>query len=105
METAKATTVALDSLSAHVLLATLSCKSGLSRIPSSRLAWKVTQSIGLKSVRSGGWIKKVQHVVALKTGTLSELSAEQEDRHTGEADYFIIMMLRISGVAEACIGT
>jgi len=55
-------------------------------------------------VRSGWWKEEERHVLSLKTGKCSELGAEQKVKHNGEANFIVIMMSRISRVAEACMG-
>jgi hypothetical protein len=42
--------------------------------------------------------------MSLKTGKWSELGVEQENKHNGKANYIVILISRISRVAEACMG-
>jgi len=60
--------------------------------------------VRLKSGRSGECWKDERHEVSMSTGRLSELSAEQEVRYTGEVRFLVITMSKTSGVAKGLYG-
>jgi hypothetical protein len=64
----------------------------------------LTQSVRLKSGRSGRCWKDERHVVSMSTGRWSEFSAEHEARCTEEGISMVIMMSKTSGVAEGLYG-
>jgi hypothetical protein len=93
-----------EKFSTHVSIVIPVCNSVLSGIPASWWVWNLTQSVRLKSGRTGGYWKAERHVVLMRTGRCSELSAGHEARCTKEGLSLVITMTKTSGVAVGLNG-
>jgi len=96
--------MAPEKFSTHMSIVISLCNSRSTEISSSKLVWKLAQSVRLKSGRPGGWWKDERHEVSMRTGRWSNLSAEHEVRYTGNDMLLVITMSRTSGVTEEMYG-
>jgi hypothetical protein len=100
VERARVLRTASEKLSTHVSIAIPLCNSRLNLTSGSRWVWNWAQSVRLKSGRSVGCWNDERYIVSISTGRWSELSAKHEDRFADEGITLVVIVSKISGVAE-----